>query len=63
MSREGMPILSGAIPAFELFMTKWEKFGNKYCHLKPFIQSGLNWAYMYYDRMDRMAAYIVSMCE
>ena len=63
MSGEGMPILSGAIPAFEMFMTKWEKLGSQHHHLKPFIQPGLDWAYIYYDRMDRTTAYIVSMCE
>jgi hypothetical protein len=26
MSSERMPVLSGAIPAFEMFMTKWEEF-------------------------------------
>jgi hypothetical protein len=63
MSGEGTPILSGAIPAFEMFMTKWEKLGNEHPHLKPFIKPGLDWAYRYYNRMDRTTAYIVAMCE
>ena len=63
MSGETMPILSGAIPAFEMFMTKWEKLGDVHPHLKPFIQPGLDWAYMYYDRMDHTCAYIIAMCK
>lgn len=63
MSGESMPILSGAIPAFEMFMTKWEKLGAEHPHLKPFIQPGLDWAYKYYKRMDRTSAYIIAMCK
>ena len=58
-----MPILSGAIPAFEMFMTKWEKLGVECPRLKPFIQPGLDWAYKYYKRMDRTTAYIIAMCK
>jgi hypothetical protein len=28
MSAEAMPILSGAIPAFEMFMSKWEQLAK-----------------------------------
>ncbi|KAF8477625.1 hypothetical protein DFH94DRAFT_634370, partial [Russula ochroleuca] len=63
MSEEGMPILSGTIPAFKMFMTKWEQLSDKHPHLKPFIQPGLDWAYEYYKHMDRTTAYIVAMCE
>lgn len=63
MSGESRPILSGSIPAFETFMTQWEKLGKENPHLKPFIQPGLEWAYKYYNRMDRTTAYIVAMCE
>jgi hypothetical protein len=63
MSGEGMPILSGAIPAFEMFMTKWEKLGNGSKDLKPYIKPGLDWAYKYYGYMDHTTAYIVAMCE
>jgi hypothetical protein len=63
MSGDRMPILSGAIPAFEMFMTKWEKLAKDFPHLQPFIQPGLDWAYMYYNRMDRTTAYIIAMCK
>jgi hypothetical protein len=33
MCKEGMPILLGAIPAFEMFMTKWEQLSIKHPHL------------------------------
>ena len=63
MSGEGMPILSGFILAFEMFITRWEKLCEEHPHLAPFIQPGLDWAYKYYNHMDRTTAYIVAMCE
>jgi hypothetical protein len=62
MSAESNPILSGAIPAFEMFMTVWEKISRDNPHLERFIKNGLDWAYMYYGRMDRTKAYIIAMC-
>jgi hypothetical protein len=63
MSAESQPILSGTIPAFEMFMTKWEKLANEHPRLKPIIQVGLEWTYKYYDRMDQTKAYVVAMCK
>jgi len=62
MSGESTPILSGAIPAFEQFMTKWEVLANRHPHLKPWVDVGLQWATMYYAHMDGTCAYIVTMC-
>jgi hypothetical protein len=61
MSAEKTPILSGAIPAFEMFMSSWEKLGREHHRLKALIKPGLDWASMYYGRMDRTRAYIVAM--
>ncbi len=63
MSAESHPTLSGAIPAFEMFMTTWEKLVQENPRMKPLISRGLEWAYMYYARMDRTHAYIISMCK
>jgi hypothetical protein len=63
MSAESTPILSGAILAFETFMTKWEKLAEEHPRLKLIIREGLEWAYKYYDRMDHTKAYIVAMCK
>jgi hypothetical protein len=63
MSREQTPVLSGAIPAFEMFMTQWERLGEMVPRLKPFVDIGLKWATKYYNWMDRTNAYIISMCE
>lgn len=63
MSGERTPVLSGAIPAFEMFMTKWEKIACDFPQLKPLVEPGLEWAYRYYGRMDRTRAYIVAMCK
>src|SRR5262245_53864901 len=61
MSSESTLILSGAIPALELFMTKWEKIIEKNTSLKEYVKPGLECAYKYYDRMDRTWAYIIAM--
>jgi hypothetical protein len=61
MSSESTPILSGAIPAFEMFMTKWEVVMEKNDKLEKYIKPGLECAYNYYGRMDRTRAYIIAM--
>jgi hypothetical protein len=61
MSKETTPILSGSIPAFEMFMSSWEQLAEKIPRLKPFIDKGLQWALKYYERMDRTDAYVVAM--
>ncbi|KIM87797.1 hypothetical protein PILCRDRAFT_63268, partial [Piloderma croceum F 1598] len=48
MPGERTPILSGAIPSFEQFMTRWERLHENKPHLAQFIDKGLEWAYMYY---------------
>ncbi|OBZ73092.1 Zinc finger BED domain-containing protein 4 [Grifola frondosa] len=58
MSGERTPILSGTIPSFEMFMTRWEKLGKKAWHL---TDVGLKWAAKYYSRMDGTPAYIIAM--
>jgi len=63
MSGETFPLLSGAIPAFEMFMTRWEKLKEEKPHLAQFIDKGLDSAYKYYNRMDRTDAYIIAMCK
>jgi hypothetical protein len=63
MSAESMPVLSGAVPSFEIFMTRWEKLRTKYPELKPWVDVGLKWAEKYYTRMDDTDAYVVAMCK
>lgn len=63
MSKESTPILSGAIPAFESFMTKWENLSRDHPRLQDHIDPGLQWARRYYNRMDRTRAYVISMCK
>src|SRR6266576_3816504 len=61
MSNESTLILSGAVPAFEMFMTKWEKIIWEHPHLGQLVRPELNWAYKYYGQMDCTRAYIISM--
>ncbi|KIK22182.1 hypothetical protein PISMIDRAFT_102909, partial [Pisolithus microcarpus 441] len=58
-----LPSLHHAIPAFELFMMAWEKMQQSNPHMAPFIDAGLKKANSYYNWMDNMKAYVVSMCE
>jgi hypothetical protein len=63
MSAELMPVLSGAVPSFEIFMTRWEKLRTTYPELKPWVDVGLKWAKKYYTCMDDTDAYVVAMYE
>ena len=63
MSSESTPILSGSIPAFEMFMSSWEQLAEKHPRLSQWINIGMAKATEYYARMDRTSAYIMSMCE
>lgn len=60
MCGETTPLLSGAIPAFEMFMTRWETM-SQHPNLETIIAPGLEWAAKYYKRMDRTRAYIIAM--
>jgi len=61
MSAEKTPVLCGSIPAFELFMLKWEKLADNNKYLQGLIQPGLDLAYKYYSCMDCTSAYIIMM--
>ncbi|KAF8580434.1 hypothetical protein K439DRAFT_1356881, partial [Ramaria rubella] len=61
MSKQATPLLLGALPALEIFMSRWEHMRDNKAHLAPFIQPGLNKAYKYYNRMDDSSAYIIAM--
>jgi hypothetical protein len=63
MLKEKTPMLSGSIPAFEMFMWEWEVLTDKHPQLKPWIDIGLEQAAEYYTRMDRTNAYIIAMHE
>jgi hypothetical protein len=63
MSAETYPMLAGAIPLLESFMSLWEAMAKKYTHLTPYIQPGLDIANKYYREMDRSDAYVIAMCE
>lgn len=62
MSAEAYPILAGAIPLFEQFMTSWENIAQV-PHLKDPIEAGLKTANTYYQHMDATRAYVVAMCK
>jgi hypothetical protein len=61
MSEESTPVLSGAIPSFEMFMTAWEQLSAKNNELVQLVKPGLDLAYKYYGRMDRSPSYIIAM--
>lgn len=63
MSAESMPVLSGAVAIFEIFMSQWEELGKEFNRLTPWINVGLYWAKKYYKFMDETDAYIVTMGE
>ena len=61
MSSDANPILSGSIPAFEIFMTMWEELAEHHPRLKPWIDVGLECATTYYAWMDLTKVYIMTM--
>jgi hypothetical protein len=61
MSAEKTPILSVAIPCFEMFMTRWEQLGLEHPHLSKWTSVGIEWALKYYERIDATRAYVVAM--
>jgi hypothetical protein len=63
MSRERTPVLSGAIPTFEMFMTAWEQLGRDHPRLSRWTNIGIQWATTYYKKMDDSCAYVIAMCE
>jgi len=48
MSSKSTPVLSHAIASFEMLMTEWERLGNQYHVLKPWMEISLHWAKKYY---------------
>src|SRR5260370_17117962 len=63
MSAKSMPVLSGAVPSFKIFMSQWEKLRTKYPALKPWVNVSLKWAERYYTHIDNTNAYVVTMCD
>jgi len=63
MAKEATPVLSGAIPSLELFMSKWEALAETHPKLEPFIEAGLAKAREYYTKMDLTQAYVIAMGE
>ncbi|KIM84074.1 hypothetical protein PILCRDRAFT_68420, partial [Piloderma croceum F 1598] len=52
MSGESTPILAGAIPCFEAFMSAWERLAELHPKFEPWIDAGMEYAIAYYGRMD-----------
>ena len=63
LSYEKTPVLSHAIPHFEMFMTELERLGHEHDILRPWAEVGLHWATKYYIWMDETEAYVVMMCK
>ena len=63
MPAKSMPVLSGAVLSFEIFMTRWEKLHDTFPLLKPWVNISLQWAKKYYTCMDDTDTYAVAMCE
>ena len=51
----------GAIPSFEMFMTRWEQLLKRNKCLEPVMRPGLDAAYKYYKQMDHTSLYVVGM--
>jgi hypothetical protein len=63
LSKDVTPVLAGVVPAFEIFLGKWETLAEVKPWLKPWIDVGLSWATKYYKRLDHSDAYVIGMCK
>jgi hypothetical protein len=64
MSQEANPVLSGATPRFEKFMTQLEALSNFQGapQMKALVEPGLKKSYKYYEWMDHTKVYVIGMC-
>ena len=62
MSSELTPVLSRALPFFEMFMTQLTALREEQKIIKPWTDLAKRWATKYYKYMDHADAYIISMC-
>jgi hypothetical protein len=63
ISNDKTPVLAGVIPAFEIFLSKWNRLIVAKPRLKPWIDVGLSWFTKYYWHLDFSDAYIIAMCK
>jgi hypothetical protein len=61
MSAEKTPMLSGAMPCLEIFMTGWEQVQQKHPRLWKWVSVGVRCAVKYYKKMDDTHAYVIAM--
>lgn len=63
MSSESTPILSRALPYFEMFMSRLTELGKEHKILKPWTDLVEQWANKYYIKMDETNAYVITLCK
>jgi hypothetical protein len=67
MSAESTPVLAGAIPSSELFMSAWQAMladiDLQQENVGKFMWPGLVIATKYYNKMGDTDAYIIAMCK
>jgi hypothetical protein len=63
LSEEENPVLAGVIPAFEMFLSKWDKLAIQKPWLKPWIDVGISWVVKYYQRLDASDANVIAICK
>ncbi|KAG2737897.1 hypothetical protein P692DRAFT_201682967, partial [Suillus brevipes Sb2] len=61
MSSETTPTLSGAIPALEMLIERWEDLAKRVAHCAPIVNIGLACAQKYRQKMSETNAYAVAM--
>jgi hypothetical protein len=65
MCREWSPLLGGALPAYETFLTSWQQMERSTARpqLRPFIHEGHFWAKGYHGRLRANKTYLFAMCK
>ena len=69
MSSETTPVLSGTIPAFEMFMFKWKDLAERHPRLSQWIDIGMDkanlgeWAIASHGRVLVPQGLVVLVCQ
>ena len=63
VSQESNPVLLGATPSYEMFMTNLEMLSNNKDRpqMKVLVAPGLEKSYKYYQHMDHTKVYVIGM--
>lgn len=61
MSAENVPMLGAVVPAFEQFISRWERVASMIPRCEAFVRPGLEYASECYGRLQNNNSYLIAM--